>query len=116
MSESRIQDEIQLEASKHGTKVLRNQVGRYQLEDGRWISYGLCVGSSDLIGWTPVTIKPEMVGRKLAVFTAIEVKTPSGKPTKAQSQFLTTVTKDGGLSMIARSKEEAIVKINDFLG
>ena len=34
-----------------GMKLWRNQVGTYKLADGRYISSGLCVGSSDLIGY-----------------------------------------------------------------
>jgi hypothetical protein len=37
------------------------------------LKYGLCLGSSDLIGWTIREITPDMVEKKVAVFTAIQV-------------------------------------------
>ena len=43
-------------------------------------------GWPDLCGWTEVEITPDMVGRKIAVFTAVEVKV-TGKLTKPQKRF-----------------------------
>ncbi len=65
-------------------------------------------GGSDLIGWTPVKITPDMVGKKIAVFTAIEVKTPTGRATDDQINFLHRLAQDGGIGGIARSPEEAV--------
>jgi hypothetical protein len=39
----------------------------------------LCKGSADLIGYRTITITPDMVGQQVAVFTSIEVKTPTGR-------------------------------------
>ena len=36
------------------------------------ITYGLQPGSGDRIGYTELVITPDMVGRKVAVFTSIE--------------------------------------------
>lgn len=35
------------------------------------IRYGLAVGSADLIGYRMVTVTPDMVGKKLAVFMSV---------------------------------------------
>lgn len=87
----------------------RNNVGAYRDETGRLIRYGVGnPGGSDLIGWTPVVVTPDMVGRKVAVFTAIEVKAPRGKPTDAQVNFLHQVALAGGIAGIARSADEAV--------
>lgn len=118
---------LMLAATERGARLLRNNVGdawqgratvahartTVTLERGdvvirnaRRVSYGLCVGSSDLIGWTPVTITPEMVGRTVAVFTAVEAKTLRGRPTDAQIQFVHAVQAAGGLAAIARSTDD----------
>lgn len=89
--------------------MFRNNVGAYRDETGRVIRYGVGnPGGSDLIGWTPVTITPDMVGRTVAVFTAVEVKTPKGKPTEAQINFLHQVKQSGGIAGIARSADDAL--------
>lgn len=103
MSESALLRQILIRASAIGLRLFRNQVGKYQLPDGRWITSGLCVGSSDLIGWTPVTITPDMIGRTLAVFTAIETKAPNRSATDKQAVFLAAVVAAGGIGIIATS-------------
>jgi len=67
----------------------------------------LCVGSSDLIGWRSVTVRPEDVGRRLAVFVAIEAKTGGARLTKEQRAFVEAVRAAGGLAGVARSVEDA---------
>jgi VRR-NUC domain len=108
-SEAAIQQQIRLALSKAGVVAFRNNVGQYtDPKTGRPIRYGLGVGSSDLIGWTPITVTPDMVGKTLAVFTAVEVKTDRGRPTDAQLNFIEQVLKAGGLAGIARSPEQAV--------
>lgn len=86
----------------------RNNVGQYvDPKTGRPIRYGLGVGSSDLIGWTPLVITPEMVGQTVAVFTAVEVKSPTGKATEPQLNFIAQVIRAGGFAGIARSPADA---------
>jgi hypothetical protein len=106
--ETNIQNTIRLALSAKGVTTFRNNVGVAQFPDGSRVEYGLCPGSSDLIGWTPVTITPEMVGRTIAVFTAIEVKQPGKYPSANQRIFLANVTRAGGISGIARSPEDAL--------
>lgn len=102
---------IQVALSRLGARVFRNQVGRYELKSGGWLSSGLCVGSSDLVGWLPVAVTPEMVGRRVAVFVAVEVKDLKGRTTPAQDLFLKMVTESGGIAFTARSEAEATDKI-----
>jgi hypothetical protein len=47
-----------------------------------------------------------MVGRQVAVFTALEVKTPTGRATEQQQRFLAMVEAHGGIAGIARSVED----------
>lgn len=66
------------------------------------------VGASDLNGWTTVEITPEMVGKKVAVFTAIETKaTKGGNKREGQINFCEQVTDAGGIAGFANSPEAA---------
>jgi len=65
-------------------------------------------GTPDLIGWTQVEITPDMVGRKVAIFTAIECKSKSGRVTPEQLNFIQRVKDADGIAGIARSPEEAL--------
>jgi hypothetical protein len=107
MSEAGIQRAIMAELGRGDGRVFRNNVGVLRDERGQFVRYGLCVGSSDLIGWRTVTVTPEMVGRQLAVFVAIEVKTERGRVTDEQQAFIAAVQKAGGLGGVARSIDDA---------
>jgi len=76
------------------------------LDRPRRVQFGLCKGSSDLIGWQEVIITEEMVGTKFAAFTAIEVK-GQGSTTIEQQRFVEAVNNAGGLAGIVRSIEDA---------
>ena len=86
----------------------RNNTGQLPDRNGRMIKFGLCVGGSDIIGGTPVTITPDMVGQTLLVFTAVECKTAIGQPTDAQVRFIAAVVRAGGRAGVARSAAEAV--------
>ena len=104
-----IQQRIRLALGTHPqVRLFRNQVG--QLPDprtGRPVQFGLARGSADLIGWRTITVTPEMVGQRIAVFTSIEVKTPTGRLTPAQSAWLSAVHGAGGIAGVARSVRDA---------
>jgi hypothetical protein len=87
--------------------LYRNNCGVLQDRRGVPVRYGLQPGSSDLIGWRTVTITPEMVGQQVAVFTSIEVKTPTGRVKPEQQQWLDAVQAAGGIAGVARSVEDA---------
>ena len=115
MRESNILKKIRLALTTLGGVVtFRNNVGTATAPDGSVIRFGLTVGSSDLIGWRVTEITPEMVGSRVAVFTAIEVKTERGKITPAQLQFLTAVEKSGGVAVLARSETDAIQGVREW--
>ncbi|MEX0587954.1 MAG: VRR-NUC domain-containing protein [Cyanobium sp.] len=107
MSEQELQQRIRLELGHGEVRLWRNNVGALRDERGRLVSYGLCRGSSDLIGLRQLSIGPEHLGHTLAVFCAIEVKTKRGRPTAEQQQFLAVVQELGGLAGVARSLPEA---------
>lgn len=121
ISEDEIQQRIRLEAPKHDITLWRNNSGVLPNINGTPVRYGLGndskklndnFKSSDLIGFTPVLITPEMVGRTVAVFTAIEVKSESLKNRKldkraiAQTNFITFILKKGGFAGLVHSVDE----------
>lgn len=120
LSESQIQNRILLECGRGDTRLFRQNVGQgwvgrlvrkqagtVELASARPLHAGLCEGSSDLIGWRTVEVTPEMVGQRLAVFAAIEVKSATGRPTPEQAAFLKAVREAGGVACVARSVEDA---------
>lgn len=104
-AETTLQQQIRLALGTHpDTRLFRNQVG--SLPDprtGRLVTFGLARGSADLIGWRTIVITPDMVGQQLAVFTSIEVKTPTGRIRTEQQAWLGVVQRAGGFAGIARS-------------
>lgn len=108
-TEKDVERTLILHASQCGSTMFKNNVGMYRDERGNVIRYGLCKGSSDLIGWTPVTITPDMVGSKIAVFTAVEVKLDKhGKyqATKEQKNFINAVKANGGYAGVADCRKD----------
>ena len=115
MTETDIQNTIMLELSKSGAIAFRNNVGAAKTESGGFVKFGVGgTGGSDLICIVPVEITPDMVGKTLGIFTAIEVKTKKGRPTTNQNNFINAIKNNGGLAGIARSVDDALKIINDI--
>lgn len=97
MTEHEIQNSIRLKLSELGYAVFRANVGKFQTKDGRWFDTGLPKGFSDLFAI------------KNGKIFFLEVKTPTGKPTAEQFNFL-AVMRDryGCVTGIVRSVEEAV--------
>ena len=100
MSEADIMRLIQMEASKVGARLWRNNVGTAMTKNGSFITFGLCVGSSDLIGIYK--------GR----FLAVEVKAKGKKPTKEQINFIDFINKFGGIAGVCYSVEDFLKLID----
>ena len=108
-SEQTIQQHIRLACSIGSCRLFRNNTGTLRDINGRPVSFGLCKGSADLIGWRTVTVTPEMVGQTVAIFASIEVKAASGGCIRPeQQQWLNAVAAAGGIAGIARSVSEAM--------
>lgn len=58
--------------------------------------HGMPEGWPDITGWETIEITPEMVGSKIAVFTAVEAKTGSLKLSDKQNRFKEIIEKMGG--------------------
>jgi hypothetical protein len=74
--------------------------GDVVVRQARPLHAGLCVGSSDLIGYRTM---PDGI----AQFVALEVKSPTGRATKEQTAFLEHITQAGGCGGVVRSVEDA---------
>ncbi len=108
MSEQQTQQQIRLAVSRGPVRLWRNNTGMLRDQHGQPVTFGLCPGSADLIGYTTIEVTPDMVGQRLAVFTAVEVKSPTGRPTPEQAAFLDHIRQAGGRAGIARSVDEAM--------
>jgi hypothetical protein len=106
-SEQHIQQRIRLACNRGPTRLWRNNTGRLRDERGQLVTFGLCPGSADLIGYRTVVVTPDMVGQRLAVFAAVEVKATKGRPTPEQTAFLEHIRDAGGIAGIARSVDDA---------
>lgn len=118
--EAPIQQRIRLAAPTFDMRLWRNNVGAVHTVDNRFIRFGLCndsekiskeLKSSDLIGITQYTIKPEDVGKTFGIFTSIEVKregwTFKGTLREvAQLKWINLIKAFGGFAMFATKPED----------
>jgi hypothetical protein len=109
MSERDLINDFLIESSNAGLRMFRNNAGLARFKDEktgqrRVVKYGVAnPGGSDCLGWHSVVITPEMVGRKVAVFVAAEIKTEGVSLTKEQRAFLAVVKEAGGIALEVRS-------------
>jgi hypothetical protein len=110
--ESTVQQEIQIAAMHFNCTLMRNNNGAAVDKTGRLVRYGLGhispkqeYKSSDLIGITKVVITPDMVGKTIGVFTALEIKKEDWDCNKKlddhevkQNNFLQWVIANGGIA------------------
>lgn len=101
-AERALQNKIILALSKTGCLAWNNDVGKVKnAKTGLWVSYGLCVSSSDVVGVCPDGI---------ALF--VEVKTPTGRASPEQRNFIAACRSNGARAGIARSVEDSIRIVN----
>lgn len=73
-------------------------------------------GVSDLNGWTSIEVTPEMVGQRVAVYTAIETKaTQGGRKRGGQINFCDQLDEAGGIAGFANSEGAAKAIIESWL-
>jgi hypothetical protein len=101
-----IQNAIRIEHGSGPARLWRNNTGALKDAQGRLVRYGLCPGSSDLIGLRTRVITEADLGHRFAQFVAIEVK-DQGRLTTEQERFIAMVQQAGGLAGVARSPEDA---------
>ena len=116
MLEKNIRNSIILSSAVYNITLFNNPVGTawagkynpatHSVIAPRAIKYGLAVGSSDLIGITPIEITPDMVGKTIGVFTGVEVKLDKNgkyKETAEQKKFGKFIERNGGFYILADS-------------
>lgn len=98
---------LQDAAALMGVTLLRNNVGCLQDKHGRYVTFGLGVGSPDLVGWESVVIGPEHIGQTFARFVGVECKREIGGETSdRQSDYITRLLEAGARAGVARSVED----------
>jgi hypothetical protein len=95
-----------------------------RLDTGEWLAkgsrveFGLNEGASDFIGIRSIEVTPDMVGKKVGLFMAIETKAPNWKPPTIndkqgwrrfvqQYHFIKMVRDLGGVAGFAMSGDDA---------
>lgn len=76
------------------------------LKNARPFETGLPPGFADLFGLVAVEITQDMVGQKLSVFTALEVK-DGARVSPLQRNFINAVNDNGGRAGVVRSVDDA---------
>ena len=79
----------------------RNNTGSLKDERGRWVKFGLGLGSPDIVG----ILAPS--GR----FVGVEVKRPGEHPTPEQRAWHRAATNAGALIAVVHSVEEALAAV-----
>lgn len=104
-----IMEKIAAACSKGGDQVFENRIGTViDQRTNQYISFGVGgKGAADLIGWKTIEITPDMMGKKVAVFCAIEVKRPGLEARTEQKAYLKKVDTAGGIAGVAHSVREA---------
>ena len=106
-SEHEIQQRIRLACGRGAVRLWRNNTGGLVDQQGRFVRFGLCRGSSDLIGLRSLEVTPDLVGQRIAQFVALEVKTARAVLSPEQRAFMELVEQLGGVAAVCRSVEEA---------
>jgi hypothetical protein len=107
VKEANLMRRVMLALSRAGVTTWRNNCGVARYPDGAVVKYGIASpGGSDLIGLRSIEVTPDMVGKRVAIFVAVEIKTPTGKLSLAQRHFLDFVREAGGVGVVARSEAE----------
>ena len=116
---------LQIEATRLGARLFRQNTGMawagkaFRVARARRIDVDVgdviikrarpfhagMTGMSDLGGWVPVKITPEMVGATVAIYAQVEVK-DGARPTPEQLKWISAVNKAGGLAGVAHNEME----------
>lgn len=103
-TETNLVQQVRLKASELGCVLFRNNTGKLEDKRGRWVEFGLCKGSSDLIGMMPD-------GR----FLAVECKVGTAQPRSNQIDFINLVLSKGGVAGTVWSVDEFIQLVQTAL-
>ena len=96
-AEGDIMRAIMIALSNDGHFVVRVNVGKFKMADGRWFDTGLPTGFSDLCG--------HRAGDARAFY--LEVKSAAGRVRPEQSAFLNAMQMRGAIAGVVRSIQDA---------
>lgn len=102
--EHRLMNQIRLYASEQNWLVIRNNVGKFRLADGRFFDTGLPKGWPDLM---------ILVGQERAVF--VETKIKPRKPTKIQIERLNRLKSLGYHAFVCYELSEFVQEMSIYL-
>jgi hypothetical protein len=123
-SESNVSSRGRLAAVAKHWRLWRNQRGAGKLESGNYVRFGLAndspalgkkLKSGDYIGWRPVVITADMVGKVIAQFVSVEFKeedwTPPPRDTKdehaaGQYNWADLVNREGGYAVFVNDPDK----------
>lgn len=120
MSEHKLQNEIRNALCGEGLyfranvgtgwtgDVTRLPDGSILIRNPRPFTTGLPVGFSDVFGIRREVVTPGMIGSSVGIFTALEIKSKTGRVSPQQSAFLAAIKINGGRSGVVRSIEDAL--------
>ena len=130
--ETKAKENVLLRAAQWKSKLFKNNTGVAYTQDGRPVFFGLGnegkktaddIRTPDDVGWTKITVTPDMVGKEIAVFTCIDskrlgftVKSNYTKGTReyGQNKFFEIVKRDGGIAGFASCPQDVDNIMNDF--
>lgn len=131
--EGKARQNVRLRAAEWGARLYKNNSGVAYDQGGRPVFFGLGnegkkgdedIRTPDDVGFTVVTVTPEMVGKKIAVFTAIDskklgfiVKSNYTKRTReyGQKKFFDIVNNFNGIAGFASCAADVDAIYNNFI-
>ena len=123
---------VKLQLNRNNCRVFRNNSGVAYDQSNRPVFFGLgndgkkdkeSIRTPDHVGWHVVTVTLDMVGKKLAVFTAVDAKKagftrkttyPVGTREYGQKKFFDLVIESGGVAGFASCEQDVNDLITDF--
>ena len=121
MTESLLQSQILRALGSHpDIRAFRNLVGSGFVgvppDRLRRVTFGLAPGSADLVGFRCYEIRPRDVGKRIAVFTSVEIKRPRKSHTaQNQRDWQAAVIDRGGIAIIATNPTQALHGVLDWI-
>jgi hypothetical protein len=122
-----------LDATRRGWRLFPNPVGMgwvgravdehqdsgkgriVTLMGARRLRYGLTEGSFDLVGWRPVVVTPDMVGKTLAQFATVDAKTAGySRLSPEQKVWARAVAAAGGFVAVAMQQADGSVAFGEI--
>lgn len=123
-SESNVQSRTRLRVVPWRWRLWRNNRGAGKLASGNHVRFGLAndskilgdqLKSGDLIGWRPVVITADMVGKTIAQFVSLECKPESWTPSLtdeheiAQRRWANLINQEGGYAAFISDPETQLI-------